>query len=393
VNHLEKREFMTSKTKIVLVLIFCLLLAGCQTAPTSSVKTSEPLTQEVLPTAVVVTATSAAPQVATVTEVPLPTATSDVSTPDTSAALPDYSSSTYVDDRSTPAGLVISYANALNRHEYIRAYSYWADEASTVLGTLDAYSAAFDSTDSVSVVLGKVSSEGAAGSVYYTLPTVLKQSLSDGSSTRTANCYVLRFPQPGNYGEPPISPMHFDQATTTTKLDASTSDADALTSACASNQSAGLNEEVPTFASVSDISASNYLDNRSGAVEVVSSLLNALNRKEYVRAYSYWQDTKVVGTYDSYAAGFADTDTVTAVFGTVASDAGAGQYNYQVPLAMIVKTTKNATQTFVGCYTLHLSNPGMQGTLPFEPLGITKGHFTKIANGTDVKPLLTTACN
>jgi len=47
----------------------------------------------------------------------------------------------------------------------------------------------------------------------------------------------------------------------------------------------------------------------------------------------------------------------------------------------------------VGCYTLHLANPGMQGTLPFQPLGITAGKFVKVANNVNVVPLLTTACN
>ncbi|MPM42159.1 hypothetical protein SDC9_88821 [bioreactor metagenome] len=81
------------------------------------------------------------------------------------------------------------------------------------------------------------------------------------------------------------------------------------------------------------------------------------------------------------------------MFGTVNVDAGAGQYYYTVPLGMVVKTTTNTTQTFVGCYTLHLSNPGMQGTLPFQPLGITKGSFKQITNGTDLSPLLASACN
>src|SRR5260221_5754909 len=31
----------------------------------------------------------------------------------------------YVDDRSTPAALITSFVNAINRQEYLRAYSYW----------------------------------------------------------------------------------------------------------------------------------------------------------------------------------------------------------------------------------------------------------------------------
>jgi hypothetical protein len=123
---------------------------------------------------------------------------------------------------------------------------------------------------------------------------------------------------------------------------------------------------------------------------VVSSMLNAINRKEYVRAYSYWQNNKT--SYTDFANGYSDTDTVTATFGTVTSDAGAGQFYYKVPVAEYVTHTDSSKHIYVGCYTLHLANPGMQGTLPFEPLGITEGKFKEYPAGTDVNPLLGTVC-
>jgi hypothetical protein len=62
-------------------------------------------------------------------------------------------------------------------------------------------------------------------------------------------------------------------------------------------------------------------------------------------------------------------------------------------MALKVSTTTNTTQTFVGCYTLRLSQPANQTTPPFQPMGIISGKFTQVANGTDVNPLLPTACN
>ena len=70
-----------------------------------------------------------------------------------------------------------------------------------------------------------------------------------------------------------------------------------------------------------------------------------------------------------------------------------GSLYYKVPLAMKVLTTSAATQTFVGCYTLHLAQPALQATPPFQPLGIISGKFNQVANGTDVNALLPTACN
>ena len=241
---------------------------------------------------------------------------------------------------------------------------------------------------------GQVIGEGAAGSVYYTVPAAETDMLTGGSTAKFADCFVLRFPQPGNYGAPPITPMHIDRFTKTA-VSAATSDTDAIASACSSSDyPAGIPGAAAYVESLNDLSASNYIDNRSGAVELVSSLMNALNRKEYVRAYSYWQNPATsIGAYDNYAAGFNDTGSVTVTFGTVVSDVGAGQLHYQVPLAMNVITTSNTQQVFVGCYTLHLANPAIQSMMPFQSLGIVNGKFTKVANGVNVTPLLTTACN
>jgi len=219
-------------------------------------------------------------------------------------------------------------------------------------------------------------------------------TLNGGSTSKFASCFLLRLPQPANFGAPPIHPMGIERGVKTA-ISSSTSNTDALASACSGpDYPAGGGATAASVESTIDLSNNNYIDNRSGAVEVVSSLINALNRKEYVRAYSYWQDPATsVGSYTSYAAGFSDTGVVTAVFGTSTSDAGAGQFHYQVPLAMKVITTSNQQQTFVGCYTLHLSNPGIQGTLPFEPRGITTGKFKQVGNSVDVTPLLATACS
>jgi len=375
----------------LLVLSFCLY--ACQPVTQTALPTSTAM----VPTYIIVTATSAPtvelPTVtAQPTELPTTTATAAPATGGQTATLPDISSNSYVDDRSTPAGLMLSYVNAINRHEYIRAYSYWISPAST-LGSLDAYSNTYTNVASEALVMGNISEDGAAGSIYYTLPVVFTDTLTDSTVIKYTGCYVLRLPQPGNYGEPPIQPMNIDRGNKT-GISSTTSDSDALSSACNPSDYPAGNTAAPAVQSISDLGASNYIDNRSGAVEVVSSLLNAINRKEYVRAYSYWENAaSSVGNFDNYAAGYKDTGSVTAKFGSVSSDAGAGNFYYKIPLAMFVTTTSNTQQTFVGCYTLHLSNPGMQGTLPFQPLATKSGKFTKVANGTDVAPLLATACN
>ncbi len=60
---------------------------------------------------------------------------------------------------------------------------------------------------------------------------------------------------------------------------------------------------------------------------------------------------------------------------------------------MHAATTSSAAQTFVGCYTLRLSQPANQTVPPFQPLGIVSGKFTQVTNGTDVNSMLPAACN
>jgi hypothetical protein len=309
----------------------------------------------------------------------------------TAAGLTDYSSGAYLDDRSTAAALVLSYVNAINSHHFVRAYSYW-DAPETVIGTLDAFTTATEGIANEIVTLGQVSSDGAAGSIYYTVPAAVTDTLSGGGTNKYSACFVLRLPQPGNYGAPPITPMHITSNTVITPVATSTSDASILSSACTGL--AGSPAGDPALEDLTDISAANYIDNRSEAVDVVKSLVNSINRHELVRAYSYYEAPSIFpGSYSFYESGMASTDTITSViFGTVISDAGAGQYYYQVPVAEYITETDASEHLYIGCYNLHLSNPSFQGELPFRPMAITTETLTEYLITVDVAPILETAC-
>jgi hypothetical protein len=377
-----------------LLMVFLVCLSGCDVliqvnpTPTESIPTEKPIET--------VTNTSAVP---TITETPTATITPTVFVATEApyvppAPLTDYSAAAYLDDRSTPAALMLSYANAINRHEYVRAYSYWGDPID-MIGSLDDFTAYFTDVESMEIVFGTIGGEGAAGSVYYPMTMLFKYTTASATVNRFSACYLLRMAQPGNYGAPPITPMHIENGFSQLVL-SGFSDADALTNACNGSDFGG-----PSFSSgpaslenLSDISNANYIDNRSGAVEVISSLFNSINRHEYVRAYSYWENpATALGSYSAYEAGFSDTGPITATFGTPASEGAAGQWYYSVPVAMVVQGVTSATRTYVGCYILHISNPGFQGTYPFVPLMVREGHFSEVPNGTNTAPLLATACN
>ena len=321
------------------------------------------------------------------TTTPLP----KVNTPTPQTPPASSGSSPYLDDRSNPVALIRSYYSAVNRKEYLRAYSYWRDPA-TRLGTLASFSNGYSHTASVGLVFGSITGDAGAGQMYYTVPVRLKGTASNGVHQDYAACYVVHISQPGFYGAPPITPMNIDRGTAKS-VNVNTTDAVVLANAC-NGPDYPITSPVSVGPTSLDISKNNYLDNRSDPIATVSSYLNALNRKEYVRAYSYAQNPAAeFGSYSNYEAGYTDTDVITVTFGTVLSDAGAGNLNYKVPLAMRVLSTAATTQTFVGCYSLHLSQPGVQGVYPFQPMGLTGGKFKTVANNVDTHPLLATDCN
>jgi hypothetical protein len=297
-----------------------------------------------------------------------------------------YAAGTYIDDRSTPWEVIVSLFNAVSSKQYSRAYGYWNNPAVS----FSDYAAGYKDTGTVNLVFGQITSSGAAGSIYYTVPVILQAFATNGVQANYAACYIVRYVQAGNFGAPPFQPMGIDQGTAT-NISLSANISAALSTAC-NGMPSGANP-VAITANNLNIDKNNYLDNRSGAIETVSSLLNSLNLKQYVRAYYYFQAPATYpGNFTTWSNGFSNTDTITVTFGAVQQEGAAGSLYSKVPLAEVVTTTSATTQTFVGCYTLRLGQPANQMTPPFQPMGIIAGTFTQVANGTDVGSMLPTAC-
>jgi hypothetical protein len=387
---------MSIKRSVNSLLVCVLFLSACA-APQPTAAPTTPPTQATSLTDAILTATAAisipsptgttAPSVSAPTETTVPSVPSATTAP-VSPSLPDISTLIYLDDRSTPAALMLSYFNAINKRSYLQAYSYYTNYAA--LGTLDEFTNGYSETQSVSVVFGNISSDGAAGSIYFTVPMVLNATTTANVQQKFAACYVLRLSQPGNYGAPPITPMHIERGTAQS-IPLTTLDSAALSFACPSPDfPTGPNASPAAVETLTDLIPANYIDNRSDAVALMSSYLNAINRQEYVRAFSYWQTP--ASTYDAFAASYATTASITAQFGTVTPDAGAGQVYYSLPVALKSSMTDGSLKTFVGCYVMHLAQPGFQGTVPFQPLGITNATVNLVDNSADLTSLLATAC-
>ena len=122
--------------------------------------------------------------------------------------------------------------------------------------------------------------------------------------------------------------------------------------------------------------APQYVDDRSTAVSVIQSFYNAITRKEYARAWSYYEDGQGVAEFDTFQKGYADTASVSVAYGAVSQEGAAGSTYYTLPLSLDAVSTSGKHAYFAGCYTLRLANPAIQAAPPFRPLHIVEGHLS-----------------
>lgn len=118
--------------------------------------------------------------------------------------LPDYR-----DDRSDPAALVRSYYNAVARQEHARAWTYFGD--AKPVADFETFRAGYADTQAIDLRVGPVVTEGAAGSLYASVPVAFTATSTDGTTATFAGCYTTRLLQPADQ-EPPFAPLHIERA-------------------------------------------------------------------------------------------------------------------------------------------------------------------------------------
>jgi len=345
------------KLASVVAVLVALLTAACGAAPgAGSGATSTPTTS---PAQSAVTQPSASPSAAPVTA--------------------------YLDNRSSAEQVIRSAYDAIGRRQYLRAYGYW--EPSTTLATFDTFAKGFESTTSVQVELGTVGGSPGAGQLYWSVPAVVLLTTTSGGQSFVA-CYTVHLARPEIQTAPPFKPM----AIQTGQIQSVATPAaarSALPSACGSANATPL----PWGAPGTGIDAARYIDDRSAGEELVRSYYNAVNRKEYSRAYSYWEaGAPQVIPFTTFESGYANTKSVTLATKPGTIGAGAGQTYYTVPAVVTASNNDGSTTVFSGCYTLHLGSPNAQATPPFQPLGIQSAKITQAASGSNSSDLLNSAC-
>jgi len=93
---------------------------------------------------------------------------------------------------ATPVALIRDYYAAITAHDYASAYQLWRDEGKASGKSLAAFARGFADTAETKVEFGAPSTpEGAAGSIYVTVPVTVRAMNSNGTPQRFEGQYVL----------------------------------------------------------------------------------------------------------------------------------------------------------------------------------------------------------
>lgn len=125
-----------------------------------------------------------------------------------------------------------------------------------------------------------------------------------------------------------------------------------------------------------------YEDDRSTQEALVQSFYNAINRKEYLRAWSYFQSGSAPD-YATFKSGYSDTMAVELKLGETSSEGAAGSVQFKLPVAIRAHQSDGSSTVFEGCYTVVQVDPSVQDAPPFRPIQIASAHLYASSSGFD----------
>ena len=125
------------------------------------------------------------------------------------------------------------------------------------------------------------------------------------------------------------------------------------------------------------VTVPDYRDDRSTPQALMESYYNAINRKEYARAYSYYSAAGRESDFKVFVKGYEKTKSVKVADRKTDPDPGAGQIYWSLPIAIESESDDGKKEVYTGCYTIRLTNPGMQEEPPYKPMQIMTGSLTK----------------
>jgi heat shock protein HslJ len=126
-------------------------------------------------------------------------------------------------------------------------------------------------------------------------------------------------------------------------------------------------------------------DDRSDPVTTLSSYYEAINSRDFRRAYGFWESPPQ--SYEQFERGFADTNRVRLLIEPSPRLEGAAGSSFAEISTIVVATTRSGNERiFAGCYTLRKSN--------VRDLGwhIYRGEISPVPSSAGVSRMLAQGC-
>lgn len=132
-------------------------------------------------------------------------------------------------------------------------------------------------------------------------------------------------------------------------------------------------------------------ENFDSPVSLLSSYYDAVNQKDFRRAYGYWKSPSA--SYENFARGYADTEKVRLIVEPpTVIEGAAGSLYTQVPTVLISTMKNGKQQMYSGCYTLQKSNLRPPDIPKLDVWHIYRASLKTASANSDIPQLLDGAC-
>lgn len=131
-------------------------------------------------------------------------------------------------------------------------------------------------------------------------------------------------------------------------------------------------------------------ENLTNPVDLLASFYNAVNTREYERAYGYWETPP--GNLQDFTRGYAETASVRLIVEPPTRVEGAAGSQYaQVPTVIVTRQRDGRERVFAGCYVVRKSNLSPSDVPKEEAWRIYKANMSPVAAAA-IPKLLQQAC-
>lgn len=131
--------------------------------------------------------------------------------------------------------------------------------------------------------------------------------------------------------------------------------------------------------------------NPASPVELVSSYYEAINGRNYERAFAFWRTPNE--TMENFVKGYAETEKIRLIIEpNGAVEGAAGSLFAQVPTVLISTLKNGRTQIFSGCYVLRKSNLRPPDIVEEDSWHIFRANLKPAAANAKIPQLLDKAC-